>query len=80
MYRRVIEVYLNGVYWMARSCAPRMPGASSIVNVSSVHGLRASRFPQAAYSASKAGVIGLTKDLAQHSGSTRCVSVTPSPR
>jgi NAD(P)-dependent dehydrogenase (short-subunit alcohol dehydrogenase family) len=65
VYRSVVEVNLNGVYWMARACAPHMPHGSSVINVSSVHGLRASRFPQAAYAASKAGVIGLTRDLAQ---------------
>jgi NAD(P)-dependent dehydrogenase (short-subunit alcohol dehydrogenase family) len=40
------------------------PG-SSIVNISSVLGLTTAGLPQAAYSASKAGLIGLTRDLAQ---------------
>jgi NAD(P)-dependent dehydrogenase (short-subunit alcohol dehydrogenase family) len=40
------------------------PG-SSIVNISSVIGLTTAGLPQAAYSASKAGLIGLTRDLAQ---------------
>jgi NAD(P)-dependent dehydrogenase (short-subunit alcohol dehydrogenase family) len=40
------------------------PG-SSIVNISSVLGLTTGGLPQAAYSASKAGLIGLTRDLAQ---------------
>jgi NAD(P)-dependent dehydrogenase (short-subunit alcohol dehydrogenase family) len=35
------------------------------VNVASVLGLIAPRFPQSSYAASKAGVIGLTRDLAQ---------------
>lgn len=39
------------------------PG-SSIINVSSVLGLTAA-LPQAAYASSKAGLIGLTRDLAQ---------------
>jgi NAD(P)-dependent dehydrogenase (short-subunit alcohol dehydrogenase family) len=34
------------------------------VNISSVLGLIAPRFPSASYTASKAGVIGLTRDLA----------------
>jgi NAD(P)-dependent dehydrogenase (short-subunit alcohol dehydrogenase family) len=34
------------------------------VNVASVLGLIAPRFPNASYAASKAGVIGLTRDLA----------------
>jgi len=63
-FRRVIDVNLNGVFWAARACAARMEHGGSIVNVSSVLGQVAPRFPQASYAASKAGVIGLTKDLA----------------
>ena len=44
---------------------PLMPSPSSIVNVASVLAHVAPRFPQAAYAASKAGVLGLTRDLAQ---------------
>jgi NAD(P)-dependent dehydrogenase (short-subunit alcohol dehydrogenase family) len=64
-FRQVIDVNLNGTFWMAQACARVMPPGSSIVNVASVHGVVASRFPQASYAASKAGVIGLTRDLAQ---------------
>ncbi|MDR6868351.1 NAD(P)-dependent dehydrogenase (short-subunit alcohol dehydrogenase family) [Microbacterium resistens] len=64
-FRSVIDVNLNGTFWMAQACAPSMPPGSSIINVSSVLGHIAPRFPQAAYAASKAGVLGLTRDLAQ---------------
>jgi NAD(P)-dependent dehydrogenase (short-subunit alcohol dehydrogenase family) len=64
-FRQVIDVNLNGAFWMAQACAKVMQPGSSIVNVSSVLGLIAPRFPQASYAASKAGVIGLTRDLAQ---------------
>ena len=37
----------------------------SIVNISSVLGLTTAGLPQAAYAATKAGLIGLTRDLAQ---------------
>jgi NAD(P)-dependent dehydrogenase (short-subunit alcohol dehydrogenase family) len=74
-FRRTVEVNLNGVYWMARACAPHMPDGSSIVNIASVLGVVASRFPQAAYSASKAGVIGLTRDLAQQWSKRRGIRV-----
>jgi NAD(P)-dependent dehydrogenase (short-subunit alcohol dehydrogenase family) len=64
-FRRVIDVNLNGCYWMAQECGRVMQPASSIVNVSSVLGITTAGLPQAAYSASKAGLIGLTRDLAQ---------------
>src|SRR5207344_2482321 len=37
----------------------------SIINISSVVALTTAALPQAAYSASKAGLLGLTRDLAQ---------------
>ena len=64
-FRRVIEVNLCASFWMAQACARHMPDGSSIVNVSSALGHVAPRFPNAAYAASKAGVLGLTRDLAQ---------------
>jgi NAD(P)-dependent dehydrogenase (short-subunit alcohol dehydrogenase family) len=74
-FRQVIDVNLNGTFWMAQACAKVMAPGSSIVNVSSVLGLMASRFPQAAYIASKAGVIGLTRDLAQEWSRRRKIRV-----
>ncbi|MFF5225231.1 SDR family NAD(P)-dependent oxidoreductase [Dactylosporangium sp. NPDC000521] len=64
-FRQIIDVNLNGAFWMAQACARVMQAGSSIVNVASVHGVVASRFPGASYAASKAGLIGLTRDLAQ---------------
>ena len=64
-FRSVIDVNLNGCYWMAQACGRVMQPGSSIINISSVLGITTGGLPQAAYSASKAGLLGLTRDLAQ---------------
>ncbi|MET8046639.1 SDR family oxidoreductase [Streptosporangium sp. NPDC005286] len=64
-FRQVVEINLHGTYWMAQACARVMKPGSSIVNVGSILGETTAGLPQAAYSASKAGVVGLTRDLAQ---------------
>jgi NAD(P)-dependent dehydrogenase (short-subunit alcohol dehydrogenase family) len=64
-FRAVIDVNLNGCYWLAQACGRVMQPGSSIVNISSILGITTAGLPQAAYAASKAGLIGLTRDLAQ---------------
>jgi len=64
-FRSVIDINLNGCYWMAQACARVMQPGSSIIDVTSVLGLTTVALPQAAYASSKAGLIGLTRDLAQ---------------
>ncbi|HCB02872.1 MAG TPA: short-chain dehydrogenase, partial [Nocardioides bacterium] len=64
-FRQVIDVNLNGCYWMAQACGRVMQPGSSIINISSALGITTAGLPQAAYASSKAALIGLTRDLAQ---------------
>jgi NAD(P)-dependent dehydrogenase (short-subunit alcohol dehydrogenase family) len=64
-FRDVVDVNLNGCYWMAQACGRVMEPGSAIVNISSVLGVTTAGLPQAAYAATKAALIGLTRDLAQ---------------
>ncbi|HVA59359.1 MAG TPA: SDR family oxidoreductase [Mycobacteriales bacterium] len=64
-FRAVVDVNLNGSYWMAQACGRVMRPGSSIVNLGSVLGSTTAELPQAAYCSTKAAIIGLTRDLAQ---------------
>jgi NAD(P)-dependent dehydrogenase (short-subunit alcohol dehydrogenase family) len=65
-FRRVIDINLNGSYFMAQACGRAMRDkGGSIVNIGSVLGSTSAMLPQAAYASSKAAIIGLTRDLAQ---------------
>lgn len=63
-WRRVIDINLNGTFFVNRAVVPGMKARNygRIVNIASIAGKEGN--PNAsAYSASKAGVIGLTKSL-----------------
>lgn len=64
-FRHIVDVNLCGSYWMAQAAARAMTDGGSIVNLGSVLGSTTMGLPQAAYSASKAAIEGLTRDLAQ---------------
>ena len=74
-FRAVVDVNLMGAYWMAQAAARVMQPGSAIVNIASVLGLVKSFAPQAAYAASKAGLIGLTRDLSQQWAGRRGIRV-----
>jgi NAD(P)-dependent dehydrogenase (short-subunit alcohol dehydrogenase family) len=46
-FRSVIDVNLNGCYWMAQACGRVMQPGSSIVNISSILGITTAGLPQA---------------------------------
>lgn len=68
-WRTVLDTNLTGAFNMIRAVAPimRQQHDGKIVNISSVHGIR-SEFGLANYSASKAGLLGLTRSAALELG------------
>jgi len=77
-FERIVRVNLVGTYNMAHAFGLALIAADhggSIVNVSSVLALTGSDIPQAAYSASKAGILGLTRDLAMQWSGRRGIRV-----
>lgn len=70
-FARVLDLNLVAPYALSVLAAQRMRngGGRSIVNIASVLGLRSiGPIPDAAYVASKAGIIGLTRELASQWG------------
>ena len=75
-FRQVVDVNLNGAYWMAQACGRVMQPGSSIVNIGSVLGFTTDfGLPQAAYCSTKAAIVGLTRDLAQQWGGRKGIRV-----
>lgn len=68
-WQHMIDVNLTGVFNVTRAVVPHMVSRKSgaIVNISSVWGVHGASC-EAAYSAAKAGVIGLTKALSKELG------------
>jgi NAD(P)-dependent dehydrogenase (short-subunit alcohol dehydrogenase family) len=74
-FANVLELNLIAPFALSRLAAQRMRngngngGGGSIINIASVMGLRSiGEIPDAAYVASKAGIIGLTRELASQWG------------
>jgi NAD(P)-dependent dehydrogenase (short-subunit alcohol dehydrogenase family) len=70
-FARVLDLNLVAPFALSCLAAQRMRdgGGRSIVNIASVMGLRSiGQIPDAAYVASKAGIIGLTRELASQWG------------
>jgi NAD(P)-dependent dehydrogenase (short-subunit alcohol dehydrogenase family) len=71
-FASVVDLNLTAPFGLSRLAAEQMrdgDGGRSIVNIASVMGLRSiGEIPDAAYVASKAGIIGLTRELASQWG------------
>lgn len=79
-WRRVLSIDLDGVFYCCRAAVPHLVkrGYGRIVNIASIAGKEGN--PNlSAYSAAKAGVIGLTKSLAKELATTGVLvnAVTP---
>lgn len=78
-YRKLMSVDLDGTFYASRAAASEMikRHSGAIVNISSMWGITGASC-EAAYSAAKAGVIGLTKALSKELGPSgirvNCVS------
>lgn len=70
-WTKTVDVLLNGTFWCSRAALPAMlaAGWGRIVNIASVSGKEGTpNMP--AYSAAKAGVVGLTKSMGRELGET----------
>ncbi|PCE64239.1 3-hydroxybutyrate dehydrogenase [Sediminicola luteus] len=64
-YENIIAINMNASFYASKAAWPHMEkqGFGRIINIASVHGLRASAF-KTAYVAAKHGVLGMTKVMA----------------
>jgi NAD(P)-dependent dehydrogenase (short-subunit alcohol dehydrogenase family) len=61
----ILDINLKGPFICSQAAAPQMAEGSAIVNVASLAGRASSPAMACAYSASKAGLLGLTRHLAK---------------
>jgi 3-hydroxybutyrate dehydrogenase len=80
LFRHMVDLMLIAPFLLTRSVLPTMyaRGWGRVVNISSVHGLRASRF-KAAYVAAKHGLEGLSKVTALEGAAHGVTSVCVNP-
>jgi len=67
-WNNVIDTNLTSYFYIIKKCLPLMKKGSKIVNVSSIAGRSKSLVSGVHYTSSKAGLIGLTRQLAQELG------------
>jgi NAD(P)-dependent dehydrogenase (short-subunit alcohol dehydrogenase family) len=74
-FRAVTDVNVHGTFWMTQAAARAMEQGGSIVNITSIMAFLSVGMPQASYMASKAAIIGMTRDLAQQWSGRRGIRV-----
>jgi NAD(P)-dependent dehydrogenase (short-subunit alcohol dehydrogenase family) len=83
VYQRVIDVNLKGVYLCCKYGIPELikAGGGSVINIASFVALMGCTVPQDAYTASKGGVLSLTRSLAVQYGpqGVRANAICPGP-
>ena len=69
-WQRVLDVNLKSMAFISKFAVPAMidSGGGSIINISSVDGIRAGMSHSITYAASKGGVIAMTRTMAVHHG------------
>tara|TARA_R100000005_G_C4984899_1_gene193507 strand:- start:858 stop:1514 length:657 start_codon:yes stop_codon:yes gene_type:complete len=67
-WKSVIDTNLTSYFYIIKKCIPLMKPGSKIVNVSSIAGRSKSLVSGVHYTSSKAGIIGLTRQLSQELG------------
>lgn len=67
-WNEVINTNLTSYFFIIKKCLPKMKKGGKIVNVSSIAGRSKSSVSGLHYVSSKAGIIGLTRQLAQEIG------------
>ncbi len=78
-WKAVIDVHLNGSFYVARAAAPHFKNQASgrYINMTSTSGL-VGNFGQANYAAAKLGIVGLSKsmalDMAKYNVTSNCIS------
>jgi NAD(P)-dependent dehydrogenase (short-subunit alcohol dehydrogenase family) len=74
-FDEILRINVRGSFLMAQAVAATMVDGGSIVNISSIMAFWSVGAPQASYMASKAALLGMTKDLAQQWGGRRRIRV-----
>jgi NAD(P)-dependent dehydrogenase (short-subunit alcohol dehydrogenase family) len=74
-FDEIYRVNVRGSFLMAQAAAEKMTVGGSIINISSIMAFWSVGAPQASYMASKAALLGMTKDLAQQWGGRKGIRV-----